>query len=371
MALACGDDQPARHAGAVATGGQAGNDGGSKAGADAGANVDATDAAPDATSEQVELDAADAAPEADAPKCFEITAPRFRSSYPDGIRAVIAPNLVDSLADNLWLEFWNTTPAEGIYDLAGANANYATCTHCVTARIDETRTGATKSYMAASGTLTLTAGTAATWEFAGRLDQVTLIEATFDPVTSESTPVAGGTCLRLGSAVFDTVKPVGSDCEVAQDCGDLTQKVCDPGTKQCALADCVPGQSGSCTGNQVCVRQTSLSVNRDSLETGGLCYRTCTPFASGGTPCPAGEDCIIPLGDTTLTTGICQNRGANADGTSCDPLLTQLDTGCVAGDVCVPEGYDFLCRQQCDVLASSPRCPAGQSCQYATLACQP
>jgi hypothetical protein len=363
IVLACGDDRPARHAGVEATGGQARGD----AGSEAAVVVDAADA----SSEVAEPDASDAAPEADAPNCFEITAPWFRSSYADAIRAVIAPNLVGSAADNVWLEFWNTTPAEGTYDLAGVNANYSTCTHCVTARVDETRTGAAKSYMATSGTLTLTAGTAATWEFAGRLDRVTLIEATFDPMTSESKPVAGGTCLQLGSAVFDTVKPVGSECRVAQDCGDLSQKVCDPTTKQCALSECIPGERGSCSRNEVCVRQTSLSLNVDSLETAGLCYRTCTPFGSGGTSCGAGEDCVIPLGDSTFTTGICQDRGANADGAGCDPFLTQLDTGCVAGDICVPEARDYLCRQQCNVLASSPLCPPNQSCQYATHACQP
>jgi hypothetical protein len=58
------------------------------------------------------------------------------------------------------------------------------------------------------------------------------------------------------------------------------------------------------------------------------------------------------------------------DATSCDPLLTELNTGCVGGDICVAEATGYVCRKACDANASTADCPAGFTCHHDTHACQ-
>jgi hypothetical protein len=247
----------------------------------------------------------------------------------------------------------------------------------VTVQEDETRTAIAKTFVAVSGTLTLGAGSLATWEFAGTLAKVTLVESSLDPKTSASTPVPGGACLLLDAADFTTVKAVGADCSVQQDCGDMSQQICDPATKKCAASQCAPGdpsQPPSCGagGTGICLSQVGLSVSVDPLKTGGVCYQPCMPFGNdAGTGCPAGLECVIPPTSMSQIAGICMPPGTTADGAACDAFLTELDTGCVAGELCAADGAGYTCRKHCDSLASVPDCPVGFSCKYAAHACLP
>ena len=64
--------------------------------------------------------------------------------------------------------------------------------------------GPKKIFFQQSGSMTVTAFGANANMCAGSLSNVTVIEVTIDPMTFVSTPVPGGSCYTIPSAMWDT-----------------------------------------------------------------------------------------------------------------------------------------------------------------------
>lgn len=146
----------------------------------------------------------------------------------------------------------------GLIDLgAGVQANYSTCTACVTVDEDVDDSGeSARTYFQAAGTVDL--GQTMLLPIAGSFSNVTLVEVTIDPDTWVSTPVADGACLLIESQSFDVEAPPeewicdamyydggdddGCDCE----CGIVDPDCSLEGTD---VYNCYEGQTCSADGH--------------------------------------------------------------------------------------------------------------------------
>ena len=238
----------------------------------------------------------------------------------------------------------------GTFDLSAAPDNdYATCAHCVLLLEggDEPAT-ASRAFFQRSGLLTAeVVPQGASTQSKGSLSNVVLQEVTIDPNTSAVTFKPSGACYALTHASWDTTIPEGTPCNVAEDCGDTSTRVCDRKTAKCAAAGC--GNGVTCPGGEVCMRQTD-----DALI--GACYQSCTPFSSGS--CPTGSVCKVMKFDHSA--GVCMLEGQVPSGGACEPSI--VSTGCAEGNVCHAEIGGTFCRQPCDFWSSSPTCPMIQAC---------
>jgi hypothetical protein len=214
--------------------------------------------------------------------CTEITLGAFVKYGANGtfgaFDALVAPGVGDPADDDLADVAFYGPDADhpnldggdvGTFDLsAGADANLATCSRCVTLSQDIDATGPT--FFQQSGSLTVAAGSD---QLNGAVDatltNVTLIEVTVDPDTFQSTPVPGGACLHIASAVVSMpAVPAAWACDAqyfgdgACDCGcgavdygcdDATAASCDYCDDQgsCNAGDC-PGTIDP-ANNGVCV----------------------------------------------------------------------------------------------------------------------
>jgi len=127
--------------------------------------------------------------------------------YNNVIFTDVMPNVGGADPDFSTIEFYFMgAPAPGTWDLSmGADANYATCVHCVLLYQDVPMMGAAnKLFFQESGTMAVTAFGANPNMCAGSLTNVKVIEVTIDPVTFTSTPVPGGACYTIASAMWDT-----------------------------------------------------------------------------------------------------------------------------------------------------------------------
>jgi hypothetical protein len=240
-------------------------------------------------------------------------------------------------------EIKGTKLAPGTFDLA-KEPSYGEAVHAVlVTEGDALLVKASKAYFQASGSMTLDkVSSPPTAESKGALASVVVVESKIDSTTFASTPVSGGGCLVIATAAWDTTVSAGTKCQTADDCGDPSQKVCDPKTGTCAAIEC----TGMCPAGGVCFAQSDQAM-------GGACYTGC----SGGVGCAATDDCVYAVLDQSAS--VCKKQGAGADGTSCK--LSDIGTSCDKGLVCALEEQGNVCRKACDFWALGA-CPSGQHC---------
>jgi hypothetical protein len=345
--------------GGSATGGSAGDDGGAAAGGSAGSETggaggdlpDSGTGGDDASTGGTGGDVQDAS--VDAPDgCTPIVLLGIQQ-YPTNPNTVLfsyyAPGTGSSAPDQVWIEWYpasGQTMAAGTFDLAQApDDNYATCVHCVRGAEDLVGTDATKTYFPESGTLILQSiHEPLDGQSKGALVNVKLVEVTLDPNTSQSTPVANGSCLYISSASWDLLaKPIDTPCNNAEDCGDPLHLICDPST-----ATCQPGQ---CDSHDACKNQSDACIAQIANASIGACYPGCVPFSTTNV-CDANFECVNASWDQSA--GFCNARGTHAVGDPCARI--DLSTDCVAGSVCKNIGSDvdpdFRCVQQCNYFSA-------------------
>lgn len=59
-------------------------------------------------------------------------------------------------------------------------------------------------------------------------------------------------------------------------------------------------------------------------------------------------------------TGACYDRGTVAEGQSCTAI--DVNTGCVAGSLCVKDPNSYVCRKECKFFTGTPGCSGSQRC---------
>ena len=171
------------------------------------------------------------------------------------------------------------------------------------------------------------------------------------PCTSDKDCSAGRLCKNK----------VCTKCSVNEDCPTFlcSNGACKSCTKnsECGAGEC---QSGRCA--------KPCSNNQDCVNTTGLCQQgRCVP-------CRKAEDCVdslrcidnrcaSPCQSTTdcLTGRICETGKCRLpkEGETCTPLV-----GCTNQLSCINEAGTASCRQTCDPLAATNKCPTGQLCAY-------
>ena len=129
--------------------------------------------------------------------------PEMANLYVGGL----VDNIGTSVADSFYLEFWGSQAA-GTYDLAGTNS--VDCPQCVLVVQDLGDTALQKVFFQHSGDLIIDDLVVdeedwMTGASRGHLDGVRLVEVVINGETYESTPVAGGACLQVVSAAWDTM----------------------------------------------------------------------------------------------------------------------------------------------------------------------
>jgi hypothetical protein len=317
---------------------------------DAGAGLDSALAPPDAASS---ADASIPAPDG-CTVLADITL-ATRPGSPNALVGHFSPQLGSATPDELSIELYETagyhlTP--GTFDLSSApETDYSTCHHCVLVFEDGTATGpASRKFFQASGEMTLdSVNSPPNGESKGSLAGVKLVEVVID-TNFHAAPVAGGGCLFIPSASWDTRVAVGHPCLSASDCGDVSTKVCDPVTQQCALQECG-------TGGQACADPHKTCLVQSMGETIGACYPTCTPFTLQS--CPTGQDCITFRYDRS--NAVCLAQGSSAANANCTP--NEVSTSCAPNHLCVPDASANVCRELCDFFASTSTCSTmGQHC---------
>lgn len=284
--------------------------------------------------------------------CVAISAPAFKNAQLSGwLEADIVSERVNG---TLRIEL-NERPGHpmvpGSFDLSKApDDDYSTCSHCVVMfRGGKDEESAIETAFQASGTMVIAQVKSPPGKVSkGSLQQVRFVETKLDPVTSESTPVAGGECYFLSAASWDTTVAPGTACESADDCGDPASAICEPATRKCAAAQC-DAKGLECGAGQMCLAQAEDTAI-------GACYSSCKPFASPA--CEGDSECVVITFDQEK--GICLPRGTAKEGEAC--AASDVSTNCAQGLVCAAESAGTLCRQQCDFLAAQPSCPGTQVC---------
>jgi hypothetical protein len=138
-------------------------------------------------------------------------------------------------------------------------------------------------------------------------------------------------------------------CLSAEECTDPTSMVCDPNTAKCVSGQCT---GTDCPSGQICAGQVDT-------PTVGACYTLCDPLNQTG--CAANQVCMAFGYDQTQ--GGCYQVGTGAKDGACSPEGTDINSGCVAGYLCLNEGSTYACRETCDFFGVNPTCAAsGQQC---------
>src|SRR5262249_16027888 len=136
-------------------------------------------------------------------------------------------------------------------------------------------------------------------------------------------------------------------CSDAEDCSNPATMVCDPNTLKCGAGECTGTQA--CPTGEICLAQ----VPQPAV---GACYTSCKPFTTGA--CGTGKDCVAVNLD--LTDGAWFNSGTKGEGVAC--TVSDTNTGCKLGYLCVRDVGSYVCRQDCNYFASSPGCLLQQRC---------
>ncbi|MFZ5894873.1 MAG: hypothetical protein ACOY0T_27680 [Myxococcota bacterium] len=138
-------------------------------------------------------------------------------------------------------------------------------------------------------------------------------------------------------------------CRGAGDCPNPAQTVCSQASGTCVPGECNGASATECGVGRECVLQsTNASV--------GACYESCLPYKMACTD--PSKDCVPIFFDDS--SGVCLKRGSTAIGSPCEG--GQLETGCVAGALCINEAGSPICRKQCEYFATAPACPVGNRC---------
>ncbi len=273
--------------------------------------------------------------------------------------------------DQASLQFFESSTVKitpGTYDLSsGADANFATCAHCLLVFEDVSGSGAATTFFQQSGTLTLASITSPpNGVVAGALTNAKLVEVTVDPNTYESTPVPGGACLFIAnSSIATTASEAGKPCTNPSDCGSPTATVCDPKTATC------PAQPGCTATAPNCADPSDVCLGQVELAAVGACYAKCDPLAD--TLCDAGFSCV-PI-SLAASDGACFRSGTGAADGACNSAQSAISTGCVAGYVCThdqgAEAAAGQCRKVCDFWGPYPGCGNEQDCTILGSVCTP
>jgi len=155
---------------------------------------------------------------ADQTGCIDCTAVTIAEigpnvDYPSLYQGIVVEELGDTFDDLFQIEFYGEQ-VPGTYDLAGTN--YIDCPQCVVVTQDSSDDPAAlpKMFFQESGSLVLDAATLVDGEMSaeskGHLDGVRLVEVT---IASDYTspPVAGGACLVITEAAWDTMGTAVTD----------------------------------------------------------------------------------------------------------------------------------------------------------------
>lgn len=191
-------------------------------------------------------------------------------------------------------------PVTGMINLgAGSQNNYATCSACLRLITTDASGMLAKQFFQDGGTLNLTEDPFTTHKMVGTATDVSLVEVTIDSNTFQSTPVAGGVCLSLGTLTLnhDTVPNAWTCAKPAYKDGATCDCMCGIPDPDCAIAG---APVAGCTGAQVCDAGTSMCVAPVANDTCG----TATPFMIGGT-----------VNGTTV--GATANYNAGLEATAC------------------------------------------------------
>jgi hypothetical protein len=155
-----------------------------------------------------------------------------------------------------------------------------------------------------------------------------------------------GTCASGSSCQAGVC--IKTSCDYAYECGDIQTKICDPRTRQCALAQCSSTKPCSVSSDK-CIDQAVYGV--------GACYPTCK-FLAGGT-CSSGTQCQ-PI-KFEPDEGLCLHTGSAGAGSTC--TVTSSSNGCISGHICTSDfgvsGY--RCNKTCSFSAGTG-CLSGQRC---------
>jgi hypothetical protein len=160
---------------------------------------------------------------------FAIKTPAMGSPYVQGVTSQFGGTDPDTIN----LEFYNAQAA-GSYTLGtGADADYATCDHCVIVGQDNNGTNIAAAFFASAGTMAVTTPDTGNGKSKGTLTGVTLVEVTLDQMTGASTPIPGGACLNLATTSWDTTQ-LSADPAVGRaspsrpaDCGRRMPRGCE------------------------------------------------------------------------------------------------------------------------------------------------
>lgn len=290
------------------------------------------------------------------PSCTSATlggAPSFDSDSNDEFAAwsqEVATDLGGS-GSFVSIEFYGgITTLSGAIDLAaGAQANYKSCAACFRlVTVNDAGDAIEKEYFQSGGTLTLDHDPLTDHVLTGSTTDLTLTEVTIDREGDfTSTPVAGGSCISLGSLTLaaDSV-PAEWTCEKSEyNDGATCNCECGAVDPDCDIAN---APVDGCTTGQVCGSE-------------GTCLTTCNVVPADS--CPANTFC----GYQTASRDICYSDATLLDpaalGANCasaDPLFCAKDANNVAAGVCDTfEKDDLQCRKACDTTAD---CTNGQIC---------
>lgn len=104
------------------------------------------------------------------------------------------------------IEFYGA-PSTGSFTLGqGADGNYSTCDHCLLALGDVAGGSASNVFFATSGTMAVTTADSGDGKSAGTITNATLVEVLINQQSGKSTPIAGGACVTIASASWDTTQ---------------------------------------------------------------------------------------------------------------------------------------------------------------------
>jgi hypothetical protein len=187
------------------------------------------------------------------------------------------------------------------------------------------------------------------------------------PINSTTYSCQGGaTCADVFDAPFEgdvgLCLPPQPDCVDPTDCSNTTDWVCDVDTQTCAAGECTPGPncgSGCTSATGCCLQQAEGGP--------GTCYDLCVPF-DPNYPCPAGYACATV--DYGQSIGICYREGQGQVGQACNPPpeadVMGINSGCVAGAICLGDGTTDGCFETCDFFGTTPNCTApNENCNLA------
>jgi len=94
----------------------------------------------------------------------------------------------------------------------------------------------------------------------------------------------------------------------------------------------------------------------------GTCYDLCSPY-DAAYPCPGNLECSSV--DYGQTIGVCFHAGVGQVGQACNPAgspdVLGINSGCMAGAVCLNDGTTDSCYETCGFFTSNPTCTAANA----------